>query len=487
MLCLSLGRIGAAGAALCIALPAAAQQSTAATEASLASLAERTIPAVVLIEVQTATGSRQGSGFVVDAGGLILTNYHVIRDAQSAKVRLTSGDVYDRVSILAHDERRDIAVLQVPAYNLPTLLLGNSDSVRTGAPVVLIGSPLGLENTVSTGIISGRRREEAGFQLLQITAPASQGSSGGAVLGLDGMVVGIAGSQIQGGQNLNFAVPINYARGLLENLGKEPIAVLQPSSSVGQGRGGRAPLGAESVNRGMEFDLSALAWLGTESVVELGDQRRQQTRITYRVIETVGGGALRLERYLESETTRTTEPFMTQETLSRERERSIVRLEDLRPLSSAGEVMWLTSEGWKVASHDIRFEGNRAVGVLADSAGALTEVDRSLPDGFLLRGMGDLAFGTLDVDSLVGMSVEFTTFDARNATVAVDRYDVLALDTLVVEGANVEVLRANVATGLSNWTVYFTLDRPRLPVRSVSQDGLRIEHTIRLQRLRGPG
>ncbi|HKK08948.1 MAG TPA: trypsin-like peptidase domain-containing protein, partial [Gemmatimonadota bacterium] len=159
---------------------------------TLERVAARATDAVVRIDAETSSGPSQGSGFLVDSSGRILTNYHVIRKARSISVKLTSADVYDNVQILGTDQRRDIAVLQVAGFHLPALPLGNSDSVRVGATVVLIGSPLGLENTVSTGIVSGRRQEPQGYQLLQVSAPASPGSSGGPVLSGSGRVVGIA-------------------------------------------------------------------------------------------------------------------------------------------------------------------------------------------------------------------------------------------------------------------------------------------------------
>src|SRR5690606_21748222 len=201
--------LGCVALSLLSPLPTTAQTEQAEQTSSLEALAERVTKAVVLIDGRTASSSRQGSGFLIDSSGLTLTHQHVSRDAQGPRVKLASGDVYDRVRILAHDERRDIAVIQIEGFALPTLPLGNSDSVRIGAPVVLVGSPLGLENTISTGIVSGRRQEPEGFQLLQVTAPASRGSSGGAVLSTSGEVIGIAASQLLSGQNLNFAVPIN--------------------------------------------------------------------------------------------------------------------------------------------------------------------------------------------------------------------------------------------------------------------------------------
>lgn len=478
-------------ASLLPTLPATALAQPQATadaslESSLEALVERATRAVVLIDVRTAADSRQGSGFVVDPAGLIVTNYHVMRDARSARVKMASGDVYDRVSILAQDERRDIAVLQVAGFDLPTLPLGNSDSVKVGAPVVLIGSPLGLENTVSTGIVSGRRQEPAGFQLMQVTTPASQGSSGGAIMTSDGRVVGIAVSQLLAGQNLNFAVPINYARGLLGHLGKEPVAVLQPTSGEGMAAETARPMTeTEAVNRGLDFSLDSLRGLVIETRVALGNDQTRQTRTTYRVIETVGSEPPRIERYFESETTRTTEPFGTRQTLRRERVRSIVTAQGLRPMSSRGEVEWLTETGWQQSGHEVRFEEDRVIGVVTDSTGNTVELDRTLPRGILLRDVRDLAFGTLAVDSLVGRSVELTTFEPRTGQVVYDRFDVLAQEEVTVGDEVYEALRTNVASGLTNETVYFATARPRFPVRRITQDGGRVEDAIRMERIGG--
>ena len=482
-------RAGLPIGALLLSLTAGAAQAQSEPErrASLEELAARATRAAVLIDVRTASDSRQGSGFLVDPAGLILTNLHVMRDARSARVKLTSGDVYDRVSILAEDERRDIAVLQVAGFDLPTLPLGNSDSVRIGTPVVLIGSPLGLENTVSTGIVSGRRQEPEGFHLLQVTAPASQGSSGGAVMNERGEVIGIAVSQLLAGQNLNFAVPINYARGMLQHLGREPVAVLQPTSASGEESPVRPMSSDDAANRGLAFELDGLRGYVTESRVDLGDDRQRRTRVTFRLIETVGGDAPRMERYLESETTRSTEPFGTQQTVRRERVRTLVGLDGLRPISSRGEISVWTDQGWRTEQHDVRFEDDRVVGVITDSTGRTLEVDRLVPNGILLRDVRDLAFATLQVDSLVGRSVEFMTFDPRTGEIVSDRYDVLGADTIELQGETRPVFRVNVASGLTNEIVFFERRRPRVALRRVSQDGSSVEDIIRVEVMGPPG
>jgi len=442
------------------------------TRATLEELAAYATPAVVLLDVRTPTSSRQGSGFIVDPSGRILTNYHVVRDARTVRVKLSSGDVYDEVQILAEDERRDIAVLQVPGFDLPTLPLGNSDSVRIGAAVVLIGSPLGLENTVSTGIVSGRRQEEEGYRLLQVSAPASPGSSGGAVLSASGDVVGIAVSQLEAGQNLNFAVPINYARGLLDHLPGTPVRVLQATTRDAEGSvSQKTAARTEEVNQGLTYRLEGFQGFRVERRTTLDHNRERHTRITYRVIESVGKAEPQLERYLESETTTRTEPFGTIQTLRRERSRTVVELARLRPISARGEVTSWTEGGWVTSSYDMRFDGDHVLGVIADTSAAhAREVDRDLPDGIILHDVRELAFALLDADQLVGRSVEFTTFDPRTAEVLHDRYDVLQEAPVKVGDQTYDALEVNLATGLDNETLYFRSDRPRIFLRRVRPD-----------------
>jgi hypothetical protein len=444
---------------------------------SLEALAERATQAVVLLDVQTDAGPRQGSGFLVDGEGRLLTNHHVIRGAQSIRIKLSSGDLYDAASILATDERRDIAVLQIAGFGLPALPLGNSDSVRVGSPVVLIGSPMGLENTVTTGIVSGRRQEPEGFQLLQISAPASRGSSGGPVLSRRGEVVGIASSQLQAGQNLNFAVPINYARGMLAQ-SADPVAILRPAGSAPSAN---VPLAsaAPGANSGLSFALDRFAGYILETEAKAGEEQSRRTRVTYRLIQTVGSGEPRIERYFESETTRRTGPFDTNQTVRRERSRTMVRVDGLQPISSSGEIAWWTGDNWRTAQYDLTFDGYHVRGTVADTTGRSRELDRDLPEGVILREITDLAFATLAADSLSGRSVELVTFDSQSGELMRDRYDVGGEETLRVAGRNQSALRVNVASGLSNTTAYFTVARPRVLLRH--EIGDLVEELVRLE------
>ncbi|MFW6089342.1 MAG: S1C family serine protease [Gemmatimonadota bacterium] len=439
------------------------------TPANLEELSSLAMAAVVLVEVEADERSRQGSGFIVDQEGVILTNHHVIRGATNATVRLSSGDVYDRVSVLAVDERRDLAVLKVSGFGLPTLHLGNSDSVRIGTDVIAIGSPLGLENTVSTGIVSGRRTEPKGFQLLQITAPASTGSSGGPVMLRDGRVVGIAASQFRNGQNLNFAVPINYARGLLAGLDGEPIAVLgatRLAEAPDPDETEMASSDVDRVNQGLRFDLSGFEDQRLDLAVHQPGDSMRRTRVTYRRIEDVAGGEPRIERYVEGESTVEREDAAPPDaTVRRERHRSIMSAVDLAPVSTRGEIEWRGDDGWKRTSYDLRFEDGRVTGSIEDSAGVVRQIDRDVPPGIVLRDMRDIAFGALVAEPLVGRSMELRTFDARTGEVKLDRYDIRQRTTIEVGGEQVTALAVDVASGLVNERSYFTTDVPRRLLR----------------------
>ena len=173
--------------------------------------------AVVLIEMKDDKGkvTKTGSGFLVSADGKILTNYHVIAHSKQGTVRLDNDDAYDRIDVLDIDKRKDIALIKIKAVDLPAVTLGRSSTVEVGQKVYSLTTPLGmLQNTLSEGIISGIRPGD-GYRYFQISAPISHGSSGGPIFNTKGEVIGVAVMTISEGQNLNFAVPIDYARGML--------------------------------------------------------------------------------------------------------------------------------------------------------------------------------------------------------------------------------------------------------------------------------
>lgn len=462
----------------------------------LEELSARATAAVTLIEIEAGDRSRQGSGFLVDPEGLVLTNYHVIRGATNARVRLSSGDFYDRVAVMATDERRDLAILKISGFGLPTLPLGNSDEVRIGTDVVAIGSPMGLENTVSTGIISGRRTEPEGFRLLQITAPASTGSSGGPVLDRSGHVIGIAASQFRNGQNLNFAVPVNYARGMLAELDGEPLVVLGAAAGFAASERtdtGTREMGSddERVNEGLEFDLSRLQDHELELVLRERTGAVRRTHVTYRRIEDIAGGEPRLERYAVVETTLEDDSASAPHTIRRERHRSLMSAEDLSPVSARGEIEWLTGSGddeWRRTAYDLRFADDRVTGTVTDGAGVVRQVDREVPTGTLLRSMRHVAFATLEVDTdrMIGRSMELHTFDAETAEMRIDRFDIRNRTTIEAGDRARQALVVDVASGLVNERHYFTSDPPRRLLRRQDAEIGAVEEVVSYRRIQTP-
>lgn len=166
-----------------------------------------------------------GSGVIVGANGHILTNHHVIDGAEEIRVELNTRRIY-LAEVVGTDRPSDLAVLKIDESNLPVITLGDSDQARVGDVVLAIGNPLGLEQTVTAGIISAKGRStgisDGSFEdFLQTDAPINQGNSGGALVNTAGQLVGI-NSQILsptgGNIGIGFAIPINMARNVMDQL-----------------------------------------------------------------------------------------------------------------------------------------------------------------------------------------------------------------------------------------------------------------------------
>ena len=118
----------------------------ASAQLTPAAIAKKAIPAVVFIKGITTDGKQStASGFLVDSSGTIVTNFHVVQGMKALAIKVPNGDIYDQVRIRAFDERKDLAIIQVQGFGLPSLELGDSDDLQPGAPVTLVGNPLGLE------------------------------------------------------------------------------------------------------------------------------------------------------------------------------------------------------------------------------------------------------------------------------------------------------------------------------------------------------
>jgi len=178
-------------------------------------------PAVVRVEVYDRDfhPSGQGSGFLVSDDGLVVTNYHVIENAQFATILLSNELKCLVEGVVAWDRSADLALLKIQGKKLSCLDTLARDLPDIGAKVYAIGSPKGLTNTLSEGIVSGHREIRLGLQAIQMTAAISPGSSGGPLLTAEGKVVGVTTLFLQGGQSLNFAVPSDRVAKLIASKG----------------------------------------------------------------------------------------------------------------------------------------------------------------------------------------------------------------------------------------------------------------------------
>lgn len=177
----------------------------------------------------------EGSGVIVDPQGYILTNQHVVAGADKLTVRLSDGKEF-KGTVRGTDPRTDLAVVHVEAKELPVATLGDSDKIQVGEWAIAIGSPFGLEETVTVGVISAKGRTGLGTgtyeDFLQTDASINPGNSGGPLCNIDGEVIGVNAMIIQPGQGIGFAIPINLARKIMLELIKEG-KVVRPWIGIG--------------------------------------------------------------------------------------------------------------------------------------------------------------------------------------------------------------------------------------------------------------
>lgn len=205
----------------------------AITSMSLPDIAETTKDSVVEITTETVSGSSRmrqfvvegaGSAVVITSDGYIVTNNHVIEDATSIKVRLTSGESYD-ATLIGKDSQTDLAVIKINASNLTPAVFGNSSELKVGDLAVVIGNPLGeLGGTVTDGIVGALDREITidgeTMTLLQTNAAINPGNSGGGMFNVKAELVGIVNAKTSGSgiEGLGFVIPIDTAKAIISNL-----------------------------------------------------------------------------------------------------------------------------------------------------------------------------------------------------------------------------------------------------------------------------
>jgi serine protease Do len=188
--------------------PATAQISS--EEQTVITVARTATPAVVSV----ARRGGSGSGVIIRADGVVLTNAHVVGTVRTVEIRTADGRTFTG-TVLGRDPSIDIAVVRVEARNLPAAPLGNSDELQVGQIAIAIGNPLGLDRTVTRGVVSALNRDPRGVSiatgLIQTDAAINPGNSGGPLLDSSGRVIGINTAILAGTTGLGFAIPINVA------------------------------------------------------------------------------------------------------------------------------------------------------------------------------------------------------------------------------------------------------------------------------------
>lgn len=169
--------------------------------------------------------SSLGSGFIINRDGYIITNDHVVRDAESIQVKLSNENIYD-AKIVGSDPKSDIAVIRINSKEpLPVAVLGDSDKLQVGQWAIAIGNPFGLDRTVTVGVVSATGRSNMGIEtyenFIQTDASINPGNSGGPLLNVNGEVIGINTAIVAAGQGIGFAIPVNMAKRIVDQLVKK--------------------------------------------------------------------------------------------------------------------------------------------------------------------------------------------------------------------------------------------------------------------------
>jgi S1-C subfamily serine protease len=223
---------------------------------------------------------KTGSGFLIDENGLAVTNFHVVADGKYIVARLPNKQEYNAEYVVSYDVKKDLAVVKLDApKGLPIVNMGDSSRVILGEQAVAIGSPQGLEHTISDGLVSAWRDLGEGMKFIQISVPISQGSSGGPLFNMSGEVIGVTSAGLKTGQNLNFAIPINLVKEILQYQARISLAELPGEKGTGQDKPDQAKATDAELIRsedgkvvcvsqklGFSFSLTDDAWNMTENI-----------------------------------------------------------------------------------------------------------------------------------------------------------------------------------------------------------------------------
>jgi hypothetical protein len=228
---------------------------------------EKVTPSVALLLVGTDLAKTDGlaSAIVIRENGILLTAWHVLKDARAVQVRFKNGEIYDDVQLLGIDRRRDVAAFKIGATRLPVLPPASASQMKQGDSVLVLAHPEALAWSATMGIVSAYRMADEvpdlgeGYRILQFTAPAASGSSGGVVVDLYGHAVGLEVGGMPGGHSLNFAIPIENVLGLADAPSSKTFAsgaALKMPTSKSAGLGQSAPAEPERPNTNFPVDKS---------------------------------------------------------------------------------------------------------------------------------------------------------------------------------------------------------------------------------------
>ena len=247
-------------------------------ELSLLEIIRRNRHSVVVVKTATVIGS----GFFINDQGYVVTNKHVLSDISKAEIKTAAGNVYKINRIIAEDQDGDLVIASsdAPASEaIPVTLTGNLPEV--GEKIIVIGNPLGLEQTVSDGIVSAVRRNQKAVEFIQVTAPISAGNSGGPLLNMRGEVIGVATFQYRSGQNLNFCVAASRIVGLQQ--GSNSYAAHSSGSDIQSPQGRDVYCYADS-----NGEVSFVDWK-TGMLVSRPDGSLDRGKFEKWVLEQIGG------------------------------------------------------------------------------------------------------------------------------------------------------------------------------------------------------
>ena len=207
-----------------------------ANDQTTAEIVEQVSSAVVVIVAESPYEDNrgQGSGVIIGDGSTVVTNVHVVAGASSVTVHLQDKRTVKSSGYIKADNDRDLVTIQLPEKlsGIPKIKLASFEKMKIGEKVVAIGSPQGLANTVSEGIISGIREFESGTKVIQTSAPVSPGSSGGGLFNGNGELIGITSFGHTKGQNLNFAYPADYILPLMVSISTSQFITMKSQTGI---------------------------------------------------------------------------------------------------------------------------------------------------------------------------------------------------------------------------------------------------------------